>query len=129
MSIEYNDFLKECRDDDVISLSSKVYKLKDFIKNFTIALNNFLGSQDSTCAFYGLSDKLNKSGIIISKEDCILLCNKGANSETLKIASDGWKKGKLKINITVEFIPDEPELPEYQSPLDEIRNHPSFPNS
>ena len=129
MSIEYNDFLKECRDDDVISLSSKVYKLKDFIKNFTIALNNFLGSQDSTCAFYGLSDKLNKSGIIISKEDCILLCNKGANSETLKIASDGWKKGKLKINITVEFIPDELEIPEHKSPLDVYRNDPSFPNS
>jgi ATP-dependent exoDNAse (exonuclease V) beta subunit len=31
--------------------------------------------------------------------------------------------------INVEFILDEPEIPEYQSPLDEIRNHPSFPNS
>ena len=41
-----------------------------------------------------------------------------------KILSPGktWRKGTIKISL--EFIPDEPE-----SPLDEIRNHPSFPNS
>lgn len=33
-----------------------------------------------------------------------------------------WRKGKIKISL--EFISDEPE-----SPLDEIRNHPSFPKS
>jgi KGK domain len=30
-----------------------------------------------------------------------------------------WRKGKVRINITVEFIPDEPEI--LNSPLDDIR--------
>ena len=65
----------------------------------------------------------------------LFLCTQGADSEILKVASNGWKKGKLKINVSLEFIPDEPEIQEkpesteYKSPLDEIRNHPSFPNS
>ncbi|MFN9175992.1 MAG: KGK domain-containing protein [Synechocystis sp.] len=39
----------------------------------------------------------------------------------LKAGSSGWKKGRVKINVSVEFIPDETELSQYQSPLDEIR--------
>jgi hypothetical protein len=38
----------------------------------------------------------------------------------LKAGTNGWQKGKLKIKVSVEFIPDESETPVYQSPLDEI---------
>ena len=55
--------------------------------------------------------------------------NEGLECEVLNIGSDRWKKGKVRIKITLEFCPDESEIPEYESPLDEIRNHPSFPNS
>ena len=55
--------------------------------------------------------------------------NEGLECEILKLGSNNWKKGKVRINISLEFCPDEPEISEYESPLDEIRNHPSFPNS
>ncbi len=54
----------------------------------------------------------------------------GVNVEILKYGSPGWKKGKLRIKINLEFCPDEPEFPqrsnqhetrEAESPLDEIR--------
>jgi hypothetical protein len=123
--MEYNSYLKECRNDDVICLSNKLYKLEDFKRG----LNDYLENQDSYSASYGLSEKLTSSGIDINRGEALLLLTEGTDSEILKIASDGWKKGKLKIKVSVEFIPEEPEIPEYQSPLDEIRNHPSFPNS
>jgi hypothetical protein len=123
--MEYNSYLKECRNDDVISLSNKLYKLEDLKRG----LNDYLEKQDNYSASYGLSSKLTNSGIAINKEEALLLLTEGTDSEILKITSNGWQKGKLKINVSIEFIPDEPEISEYQSPLDEIRNHPSFPNS
>jgi hypothetical protein len=115
--MEYNNYLKECRNDDVISLSNKLYKLEDFKRG----LNDYLENQDSYSASYGLSSKLTSSGIAINREEALLLLTKGTDSEILKITSNGWQKGKLKIRVIVEFIADEPEIPEYQSPLDEIR--------
>ena len=115
--MEYNNYLKECRNDDVIYLSNKLYKLEDFKRG----LNDYLENQDSYSASYGLSSKLTSSGIAINREEALLLLTKGTDSEILKITSNGWQKGKLKIRVIVEFIADEPEIPEYQSPLDEIR--------
>ena len=34
----------------------------------------------------------------------------GADCEILKTSDKGWKKGKLKVEITVKFYPDEPEI-------------------
>lgn len=55
--------------------------------------------------------------------------NEGVDCEVLNLGANQWKKGKVRIKISFEFCPDEPEVSEYESPLDEIRNHPSFPNS
>ena len=46
--------------------------------------------------------------------------NKGVDCELLEPGKN-WKKGKVKINIQLEFIPDEPEINEIESPLDDIR--------
>ena len=43
----------------------------------------------------------------------------GVCFQILKAGSSGWQKGKLRINVTLEFIPDEPE--ENKSPLDDVR--------
>lgn len=40
----------------------------------------------------------------------------GKNCEVLHLGATSWKKGKLRIKLTVEFAPDEPE-----SILDDIR--------
>lgn len=45
----------------------------------------------------------------------------GINCERLNPGDPQWKKGKVRIKVTVEFVPDEPESSDYQSPLDEIR--------
>jgi hypothetical protein len=41
----------------------------------------------------------------------------GAYWELLNLGSDHWQKGRIKVSINVEFIPDE----ENESPLDDIR--------
>lgn len=131
MTIEDNVNLKGFSDDDVVSLSSKLYR----VENVKISLNKFLQSQDGQSASYNLQQTFKKNGIETDAQMTLFLCTQGADSEILKVASNGWKKGKLKINVSLEFIPDEPEIQEkpesskYESPLDEIRNHPSFPNS
>ena len=45
--------------------------------------------------------------------------NKGKKSEILRAGSEKWQKRKLKIKVTLEFIPDKPE--QIKSPLDDIR--------
>ena len=44
----------------------------------------------------------------------------GLDCEILKLGESSWKKGKVRVKMTIEFCPDEPETPVYQSPLDEI---------
>lgn len=58
----------------------------------------------------------------------------GIDCEILRVGFQGWKKGKikLKLNVTIEFCPDEPEVEETpennesetsqpESPLDDLR--------
>ncbi len=47
--------------------------------------------------------------------------DEGLECEVLNIGANQWKKGKVRIKISFEFCPDEPEISEYESPLDEIR--------
>ncbi|MGB2923700.1 MAG: KGK domain-containing protein, partial [Limnothrix sp.] len=45
----------------------------------------------------------------------------GYEAEVLDVGGEGWKKGRVKINISIEFIPDHPEEFSQESPLDDIR--------
>ena len=58
--------------------------------------------------------------------------NGGVGCEILSPNAKGWRKGKIRFRVTVEFCPDEPEFEEAvtskqveikqpESPLDEIR--------
>jgi hypothetical protein len=47
--------------------------------------------------------------------------NEGVKCSRLKVGSNQWEKGKIQVSINVEFCPDEPEIEEPPSPLDEIR--------
>lgn len=70
----------------------------------------------------------------------------GIDCEILRVGAQGWKKGKikLKLNVTIEFCPDEPEVEELpennesetsqpESPLDDLRrqllNNENQPNN
>jgi hypothetical protein len=47
--------------------------------------------------------------------------DEGLECEVLNVGANRWKKGKVRIKISFEFCPGEPEISEYESPLDEIR--------
>lgn len=46
--------------------------------------------------------------------------DEGVECEVLNLGANQWKKGKVRIKISFEFCPDEPEISQYESPLDEI---------
>ena len=54
----------------------------------------------------------------------------GVDCETLKFRANGWQKGKVRIRVSLEFCPDEPEVEETsasneiaqpESSLDDLR--------
>ena len=53
--------------------------------------------------------------------------SEGVDCELLKFGAKGWEKGKIRVKLTVEFCPDEPEVEatstnnQLESPLDDIR--------
>lgn len=72
---------------------------------------------------------VNRGDIPSSSEEW---CNQGVSCEILKPGNKSWKKGKIRINISFEFCPDEIEIEEItqgndaeinqtSSPLDDIR--------
>ena len=114
MDLEYNDHLKNIRDDDILEQQEKLFKVgkvksalqSSFDRDIPNSLTNHLTNQQVQLSVPSKPTDWFAEGV-----DC----------QILKAGSDGWKKGKLKIRVIVEFNPDEPEILEYQSPLDEIR--------
>ncbi len=111
-NLETNDYLSKCDRRDVISFDSrdpiylsKVYSLvkASFDGNLITNISNIV------------SQKLER------KCNAKLWFEDGEKCEILKSNSSGWQKGKfqLKINISLEFIPDEPK--QVTSPLDDVR--------
>lgn len=45
----------------------------------------------------------------------------GLDCEVLHIRGEGWQKGKIRIKVAIEFVPDEPIPQPASSPLDDIR--------
>ena len=122
--------LKNLSSDDVISIDGKLHKvenLKDGLKAFFEEEAQFdpRGLMQPNGPNY-VSDKLNKQGIKTTYSTINSCFREGLESEVLNANTGGWKKGKLKFKVVIEFSfdDDEPEknqLQEYQSPLDEIR--------
>ena len=89
-------------DADVVSFDStvmhKIGKVKAAIKSMSCSrgtLNNYLYNEFKTSL-----------GTSIRCDD------PGTNCEILKVGGKDWKKGKIKVEITVKFYPDEPEIEE-----------------
>ena len=114
MELEYNDYLKNLRDDDILEQQEKLFK----VGKVKSALESCFDDDIPNAIISHISRKQVQLSAQEKNTDWF---TQGIDCQILKAGSDGWKKGKLKINISVEFIPDEPEIPEYQSPLDEIR--------
>ena len=116
--MEDNSYLPEYGDDDVLSLASgemfKVGKFREALKSVCI---------DQGKIPYYLHIFLNEKRIGISggASATKAILEDGVDGEVLKIGAKGWQKGKWRIRVSLEFCPDEPEISQPESPLDDIR--------
>ena len=125
--MEYNAFLQKCNDDDVLELDNNMIKLSKLKADLKL-ISSFNQNSDALIAIAKYV-KLPP----LSKEDVRKLFNDdGVDANVLRIGSQGWKKGKIKLKVVLEFCPDEPEIEEItqsndaeinqtSSPLDDIR--------
>jgi hypothetical protein len=132
--MEYNSYLQSCGDDDVISFSSQIYK----IGKIKQALNQAFGGQVPNALIESLESQGIKEARIYyrypggrsAQEANQIWFGEGKDCEILRIGANGWQKGKLRIKVSMEFCPDEPEVEETvaneeivptESPLDDLR--------
>ena len=122
--MKFNNYLEECQDDDVLCNQQSLFKVGK-VKNVIISAFNAV-----------IPDKLqeelarqklhiqptrwvdNGRGKKVINQNNNVWFEEGVDFQILRAGSKGWEKGKLKINVTLEFIPDEPEE---KSPLDRVR--------
>ena len=116
-------YLKNCGEDDVLSFGTTMFKVDKLREEVNNLLNEYkLGEQlknslteknlhiNSSCYFRGRNPQLfyNK------------WFDDGINCEILRIGANGWQKGRviIKLNVSLEFCPDEPEAEEKQASND-----------
>ncbi len=106
--------LKSCSEDDALEFSSGLYRIEKIHKTIVDVFRRTLGQK--------LRESLDSLGIKITPNNKKHgnnpenWFNDGIDCEILRVGGKSWEKGRLKINISVEFIPDEIE-----SPLDSVR--------
>lgn len=139
--MENNSYLEDCSDDDVLSFSSSgqqpfMYK----VGNFRKAVKNIF-HEDRQIGDV-LRNLLESAGLLISKAghyskhgfhpERIMWFTDGVTCEILKVGERGWKTGKIRIRVSLEFCPDQPEfedtianeqseISQPESPLDDLR--------
>ena len=123
--MEENFYLQNCDTLDALSFKDKVFKISQ-IKHAIKEV--FRGQVADT-----LHNLLKAKGVEIDpvRVDGVIALWKwfyeGLDCEILKVGAKGWQKGKFRIKVTLEFIPDEseieqtPEITQPESPLDDIR--------
>ncbi|MBD1928238.1 hypothetical protein H6F74_18580 [Trichocoleus sp. FACHB-90] len=100
--------------DGILSFSNSMFKLGEF-----------MGALKKAFRYEGL-DQLGKllsqrGGVPTLKEHKHLWFYEGLDCEILRVNGKSWEKGKVRIKVTLEFCPDESEMPQTDSPLDELR--------
>ncbi len=121
--MQEHSFLSDLSDNDVVAFEeNNLNKLK--------TLRNILVECFKSHRIY---QYLNNQGLQIPQEIKIIDQDKnsktyynswlgeGVKCEVLKLGANDWQSGKIHIRVNVEFIPDEPEIQEPESPLDDIR--------
>ncbi|AFY84741.1 KGK domain-containing protein [Oscillatoria acuminata] len=121
--MEENNILPECSDNDVVSFRGKLFKVSQLRKmmGHTMTEQNQLN--------HTLSNALRQKGIELGLTDTKEFLNQGVKGEILKITGKGWQKGKIKMKISLEFIPDVSEeglwsSGEQQQPMQEGGDRP-----
>ena len=124
-----------CDNDDAVSFGGAMLKIETLKKTVNEVLpENGLGQTLNS----SLSKQKLDIDVGLTTDQTRYLYEKwfgeGIDCEILRVGDQGWKKGKmkLKLNVTIEFCPDEPEREETpennesetsqpESPLDDLR--------
>ena len=99
LNLKPNEYLGNCNSKDVISFGSKgIFDIRSLLNLVLSAFDRKIINTISTSISRKLEQKCNVD----------LWLEEGEKCEILKIGSSQWQPGtiKLKINLTVEFIPD-----------------------
>ena len=102
--------LQGLAENDVVDFNGDTYRVQKIINSLSEKVRNQLG--------YSLKNQLSHQGIKIHQhESCF---NSGMDCQVLRVDQPNWKKGKFKLHISMEFIPEDSE-PENKSELDAVR--------
>lgn len=114
--MDFNYYLQKCSDDDVIQFSNSIYKIGQVKNGIGFAI------RDQNKVAHSLHYALQEKGVKIEQiNNTQKLLYDGLDAEILRVGAKGWQKGKLRVKIILEFEPDEPEISEPESPLDDLR--------
>ncbi|HEY9853496.1 MAG TPA: KGK domain-containing protein [Leptolyngbyaceae cyanobacterium] len=113
--MEFNSYLQKCGNDDVIQFKNNIYKLGQVKTSIEYSFIN----KDVIPSVF--SSYLSQNKVFMEIPDVKLMFEQGLDAEILRIGAKGWEKGKLKIKVTLEFEPDETEIKQPESPLDDLR--------
>ncbi|MEG3929792.1 KGK domain-containing protein [Microcoleus sp. T3_B1] len=133
INMQEHIFLKNYGNDDVFSFESKIFKVGRLREVMSSAVSNQLESAlQELCKTPGLQINTHKYNPQSRTSWQQQWFRDGIDCEALKIGGKGWQKGKVRIRVTIEFCPDEPEVEETpesnqleisppESPLDDLR--------
>jgi hypothetical protein len=127
MEIDMEDGFKrlECNENDVLALGNETFKVNRFNQGVYASFDTSVG-QTFIQRLNNQNVRLDMNKLKHNGQTCghEVWFTKGIDCEFLNLGSKAWKKGKVKINISVEFYVEEeeaPEITEPESPLDDIR--------
>ena len=110
--INTNEYLSSCDDRDVISFNNKKWSS---VSN----LRSIVYDAVSNSGVLAIIQRIAQQSDFKNTNKTSTWFHNGQECEILRAGSNGWQKGKIKVNVTLEFIPDEPEVD--KSPLDDLR--------
>jgi KGK domain len=126
--MEFNYYLQKCDEKDVLAVGNQMIKMG----KFKYILDNAFSPSDirHSKVAKAIDEHFKSSAVELYAGDLIL--QRGIRCEILRIGSKGWQQGKIRVNVTLEFIPDEPEveestvneqpvISELESPLEDLR--------
>lgn len=112
-----NSYFPNFNDEDVIQFDERMLAKIDRLRaGFSKIINEFSNFIAYNLREHGIQFKMEKIDIINNNHEQNWVVD---NCQVLKLGASSWQKGKIKISLKVEFIPDEPE--KIESPLDDIR--------
>ncbi|MGB3206398.1 MAG: KGK domain-containing protein [Crinalium sp.] len=129
--MEDNYSLQNCQDDDVVAFGNSMFKAGRLTRKINESFGKSMGEK--------LTHELKHREIHVDWDRshsnkywgaCESIFNDGVNCEILQLGSQTWKKGKMRIKVTVEFYAEEDNVDistnqaninQPESPLDDLR--------